>query len=61
MSNTKSWMHELTLEELKDRIVSQWDATDLLEHLDIGIEDLVEAFTDKIEDRYESIIQAIEE
>lgn len=52
---------ELTIEEVKEKIVSQWDAVDFCDYLEIGIEDLVEAFTYKIEEDYESVLQALEE
>lgn len=54
-------MNELTVNELKERIVSQVDTVDLLEYLEISIEELVEAFTDKIEDNYERLVDAIGE
>ena len=47
----------LTIEELKERIVDHLDPDDFLEVLDIGIEELVEAFTDKIEEQYEQLIE----
>lgn len=52
-------MQELTIEELKDRIVSVMDTTDLLEQLQISIEELVEAFSDKIEEHYEQLIEEL--
>jgi hypothetical protein len=54
-------MHDLTIEEVKEKIVSQWDAVDFCDYLEIGIEELVEAFNDKIEEYYVEIIQALEE
>ncbi len=54
-------MHELTIAELKDRIVSQVDTVDLLEYLEISIEELVEAFTDKIEENYDTLVQELSE
>lgn len=35
------------------------DVDDLLEALHIGIEELVEAFTDKIEEHYERLVQEL--
>ncbi len=54
-------MYDLTIAEIKERIVSQWDGIDFLDYLEIGIEDLVEAFTDRIEEEYVKIVQALEE
>ncbi len=52
---------DLTIEELKVRIINQFDADLFLELLDIGIEELVEAFTDKVEEYYDTLIQEVEE
>ncbi len=51
----------LTLSELMDRIVVQFDPSDLIERLQISIEELVEAFTDKIEDNYDILIDELTE
>lgn len=53
--------HDLTINELKDRIIASMDTTDLIEALDIGIVELAEAFTDKIEDYYERLIEELDE
>ena len=50
---------ELTLEELKERIVSQLDPDTLLELLNIRMEDLVEALSDYIEDNYVKIAREL--
>lgn len=42
----------LTLEELKQALQSRVDEVSLLEVLDISAEEIVERFTDKIEERY---------
>jgi hypothetical protein len=43
----------LTLEELKERLVQRYDTLELLELLGITVEELVEAFEDRIADRNE--------
>ena len=50
----------LTIEELKDRISSSLDEVTILEVLDIKAQDLVEAFHDKIVDRYDTLVQEFE-
>lgn len=52
-------MQELTLEELKERVVAQVDPDTLLEILDLRMEDLVEALSDFIEVNYVRIKQAL--
>ncbi len=52
-------MNELTLEELKERIIAQVDPDDLLELLDISMEDLVEALSDHIEENYVKIAREL--
>lgn len=52
-------MHELTLEELKERVIAQMDPDALLECLDLRMEDLVEALSDFIESNYVRIKQAL--
>lgn len=54
-------MQELTLEELKERIIAQVDQDALLELLDLRMEDLIEALSDHIEENYVKIIQNITE
>lgn len=49
----------VTIAELKERIVERMDADDLLEVLEVGIEEVVEAFPDKIEDNYERLVQEL--
>lgn len=43
----------LTLLEITKRLAAQYDEITLLEILNINSEDLVEAFLDRIEDKYE--------
>jgi hypothetical protein len=50
----------ITFIELLDRL-KQIDETSLLEILDISSEDLVERFSDLIEDRYDTLIQEFPE
>lgn len=54
-------MQELTLEELKERVVAQMDPDTLIECLGIRMEDLVEALSDFIEANYVRIKQALPE
>lgn len=49
-----------TLEELKDYLVKQVPEIELMDLLEISSEDLVEAFNDRIESMYESLIEALE-
>lgn len=39
---------ELTLEELKEKIIQQWPEESFLEDLGLTTEDLVEAFEDRV-------------
>ena len=50
----------LTLNDVKDRLKQQ-DEVSLLEILDISAEDIVERFSDVIEDRYESLREELED
>lgn len=50
----------LTLSELKEKIVQQVDEVDLLDMLALTTQDLVDAFEDKIEDRYETFLAELE-
>jgi len=50
----------LTLEELKDRLKKQ-DEVSLLEVLDISSEEIVERFTDLIEDRFEKLEEELQD
>jgi hypothetical protein len=52
-------MQELTLNELKERIIAQVDPNDLLELLDISMEDLVEALSDFIEENYVKVAREL--
>ncbi len=54
-------MTELTLEELKERIIAQVDPDTLIELLGITMEDLVEALSDHIEGNYVKIAREITE
>ena len=51
----------LTLQELKDKMVENLSEIDVLELLEISTEDLVERFSDKIEDKYEQILNQLED
>jgi len=50
----------LTLEDLKDKL-KQVDNVSLLEVLEIDSDELVEAFVDKIEQRYDQLTEDFEE
>jgi ribosome assembly protein YihI (activator of Der GTPase) len=50
----------LTLPELKQRLTNQLDPNELIEVLGISSEDLVEAFSDRIEERLEELTQDFE-
>lgn len=49
----------LTLNDIKDRL-KQIDEIDLLELLDINSEDIVERFTDLIEDNFDKLEREVE-
>ena len=51
----------LTLPELKERLVAEYDEISLLEILDISAEDLVEAFVEKIEQRFDKLVRELGE
>lgn len=50
----------LTIPELKEKLIQQFDEIDLLNILDISAEDIVNAFVDKIEDKYDAICAELE-
>jgi len=50
----------LTLSELKEKIVKQVDEVDLIDLLGLTTHDLVNAFEDKIEDKYDTILAELE-
>jgi hypothetical protein len=50
----------LTLIELQEKIIEQIDEVDLIDLLGLTTQDLVYAFADKIEDRYETICAELE-
>jgi len=50
----------ITLEELKEFISHNVDEVDVLEHLNLTSEDLVKAFHDVIEDKFEKLITDLE-
>lgn len=52
---------ELTLEELKEKLANQVDEVTMVELLNITTEDLVERFTDIIENNYTKFASVIEE
>ncbi len=50
----------LTLEELKEKLAEQHDPDTLIELLNLTSEEIVEAFTDKISDNYDKLIEEVE-
>ena len=50
----------LTIEELCERILKQYDADLLLETLQISAKDLLERFEDKVELHYYKLLEAVE-
>jgi hypothetical protein len=51
----------MTIRELKERLVQQVDIVTLLEVLKISSEELVEAFSDKIEESFEQLTAEFDE
>ena len=51
----------LTLNELKERLAEFYDEVTLLEVLNVNSFDLVEAFSDRIEAKYESLVAEFDE
>ena len=51
----------LTLEELKEKIVEQINEVDLIDYLGLTSEDLVEVFSDKIEERFEVFLDVVDD
>ena len=51
----------LTLQELKDKMTENLSEIDVMELLELTTEDLVERFSDKIEDKYEQILNQLED
>lgn len=52
-------MIELTLEELKQRVIDQMDPDALIECLGVSMEDLVEALSYHIEENYVKVKRAL--
>jgi predicted methyltransferase len=51
----------LTLEELKTKLVERFDEVLLCDILEITTEDLVKAFPEKIEDKYDILADELDE
>lgn len=51
---------EITIEELKDKIVQQFDELQLLEALDLTVTELVDILEERIEDRYDTLLEQVE-
>lgn len=50
----------LTIRELKEKIASRVDEVTLCDILEITSTDLVEVFQDKIEDKYDILVELVE-
>jgi hypothetical protein len=50
----------LTIKELKEKIIEQIDEVDIIDLLGLTTQDIVNAFQDKIEDKYDEIIEQLE-
>ena len=50
----------VTVTELQEKLLSQYDTVDILELLDISAEDLVEAFKERLEDRYDYLVKELD-
>jgi hypothetical protein len=50
----------LTIPELKEKIIEQIDEVTLIDLLNLTTEDLVNAFIDKIEDKYDILCAELE-
>jgi hypothetical protein len=50
----------ITLTELQEKIIEQVSEVDLIDLLGLTTEDLVYAFQDKIEDRFERLVSELE-
>jgi hypothetical protein len=51
---------QMTLEELKEYLTKNVNEVDLLEVLDISAEELVEVFSDKIEENFDRVLVQFE-
>lgn len=50
----------LTISELQEKIIEQVDEVDLIDLLGLTTQDLVYAFVDKIEDKYDTLCAELE-
>lgn len=50
----------LTLQELKEKIIEQVDEVDIIDLLGLTTQDIVNAFEDKIEDKWDKIVSELE-
>jgi hypothetical protein len=50
----------LTLNEFKEKIIEQVPEVDLIDILNLTTQDLVRAFSDEIEEKYDAIIKLLE-
>lgn len=51
----------LTIEELKEKLSREFDEISLIDLLGLDAKDIVEAFHDKIEERFEQLVVEVEE
>jgi len=48
------------LTELQERLIQQCDAEEVVELLNLSVEDLVEAFVQRIEDRFDYLVKELD-
>lgn len=51
----------LTLSELIERMLTQWETHDIIDILEITTEDLMDHFENRVAERYEEIAKELEE
>ncbi len=50
----------LTLNELQEKLIEQFDEVDIIDLLGLTTQDIVYAFPDKLEDNYDKLIKELE-
>lgn len=49
----------ITVREVQERLAERWNPDEIVDVLEVSSAELVEAFPDKIEDRYEQLVQEL--
>lgn len=49
----------ITVRELQERLAERYDPDEIVDVLEISSDELVESFPDKIEDKYEQLVQEL--